>query len=40
MSAHMEGYGTYRDIAAHAVLAARDQVIAEVELIIGVPENG
>ena len=32
--------GAHRDVTAHAVLAAGDEVVAEVELVIGMPEDG
>ena len=30
----------HRHVAAHAVLAAGDEVVAVVELVVGVPEDG
>jgi len=32
--------GARRHVAAHAVLAAGDQVVAVVQLVVGVPEDG
>ena len=31
---------SHRDVTTHAVLAAGDEVVAEVELIVGVPKDG
>ncbi len=31
---------SHRDVTTHAVIATGDEVVAEVELIIGVPEDG